>query len=149
MPPTETSARRSFLVAIALAVLAGWSLGFPLLARKNGWGFLVLLAVPMVAMIVWGVWRRRGTVAVGESAWRSAGGRRSDRLLLAAVALLLAPVGSFVAGCLSIPLFDIVAQDQEKFVSSLTVLGGIAGAVVALALLVSSLFEDGAGRNHP
>jgi hypothetical protein len=136
--PTSRSSR-AYLYVIALGGIVGCFLGMPLYANKNEWGLVVVLIVPLLSLATWGlIQHRRKAVKPIEAALASDEKRISGRLALALVALLAGPLGGAVAGFVENVVFDVHPLDRGPTIASLTILGTIAGIIVASAVALSA-----------
>jgi hypothetical protein len=119
------------LVALAVGVVLGGLVGLPLLMNKNGWGLIVLGAAPAAAVLCYRTIQRLNRNPQDEA-------RPTDLHRLAAIAFLGSPIVACVGATACVFAFDVHPMDRASTIISTTMVAGIAGTIVAFALLATS-----------
>ncbi len=108
--------------------------GVPLLMARNRAGFYVFALGPVLSVLVYGA-SRTNTLSPPSS------DARKQRLILAAVAILIGPLLAATVTAICVFCFDTHPADRMPIIGDMTALALIASAIIALALAASSRFK--------
>lgn len=129
-----------FLGAIAAASLVALIVA-PALASRGGELIALACIGPFVGLLAYGLMRRRGTNPNEATERADASTDRMGRVALGLISFVLGPAIGSVLSTLVVFVGDVHPLDRAHTIINVTILGGIAGGVVGLVLLLSAGFR--------
>lgn len=123
-----------YLWAAGVGVAVAAIVGVPLLMARNRAGLFVFALGPVLSVIVYGASRANTLQPPSSDASK-------QRLILAAVAILIGPLLTATVTAICVFCFDAHPADRMPIIGDMTALAFIASAIIALALAASTRFK--------